>query len=405
MGRRQAELEEHVEEAEQAEQTIQRQAEEIERIAPPAVETEQRRVERTTEEAERSVGELGDIEERLGQLLRDPDILRAVRSMERMGEPRVSEAERRYRAADEGMELETVLTRPAEVTAHRERREREGREVGRRLEEERYREEQRSGSTWSRFTSWLRRIGRAIANFFRGIGRAIARIGGYVNITAAVMASRAQDIHQEVRGWMRPEYLGRRTHERFTEHPPVLAMERGMKTAGLYMPFTNGTVLDPVDMSSTDQMYVTIVHEQLHYASHLNGGGQIRWRDDEGGPAFASFDSNRWLHEGLTELHAQQLARARGHEHPPSYPAETTIGFYLQRIVGEDTLREAYFSGDFTEVRREVNERLGEGTFEAMLSSDNGQDALVFLVSRLEAAGIDTSEWDRDPIVEGAGVV
>ena len=77
----------------------------------------------------------------------------------------------------------------------------------------------------------------------------------------------------------------------------------------------------------------------------------------------------------------------------------------MQQLVGEEALRKAYLTGDFTEVRDIINKKLGEGTFEALLKMDKGVEALKFLVEKLKAIGIDTSEWNKNVIVSRAGAI
>jgi hypothetical protein len=149
---------------------------------------------------------------------------------------------------------------------------------------------------------------------------------------------------------------------------------------------------------------LTILHEQLHYAAWLGGGMDIRWRDGEGHPVIAGRVG--WLHEGLTEMHAQQIVRSHGHQPGyVSYPHETATGIYLQRLVGADTLRRAYLTGDFTQVRQALDRRLGAGTFDRLLQKRNGAEALSFLMGRMEAAGVRRTGWDRDAVIVDTGVL
>jgi hypothetical protein len=241
-------------------------------------------------------------------------------------------------------------------------------------------------------------------------------------------------LNSEVSSWMGREYLGSELHGRFTSMPPFLTEEStrlferfayasGSWSAeehaiGMYFPRTNHIIMEESTLfASAAEIRLVVAHEQLHYASWLGGGGDgwIRWRAESG----EMTDHAPWLHEGLTELHAQQLVRGHGHVPPGvSYPAETAVSFYIQRIVGEEALRHAYMSGDFTEVRRLLNGRLGENTFEIIVGAAsippdsslahmgahilNGMEALRFLRERMDAAGVERSSWRADPILKSA---
>ncbi len=215
-------------------------------------------------------------------------------------------------------------------------------------------------------------------------------------------------LSREISGsWLTPSYLGTSIGERFARTPPVLTTEPQeffnlidealsySDSRGFYFLNTSHVVIREDESSEADRR-VVITHEQLHYAAWLGGGRTIRWRRDEGRETVLGYVS--WLHEGLTELHAQQLTRAHGYA--PSrvaYGLETAASYYLQRLVGQRRLRQAYLSGDFSEVRRIVNARLGGGTFDRLARMDGGYEALIYLRSRLEAAGIDYNAW-QDPL-------
>ena len=103
---------------------------------------------------------------------------------------------------------------------------------------------------------------------------------------------------------------------------------------------------------------------------------------------------------GLTEMHAQQLTRSHGYTPSDiSYRGETAVAYSLQRIVGAARLRRAYLTGDFTEVRRIVDRRLGAGTFGRLARMPNGYAALSFLRGRMDAAGVDHRAWSS-PLVD-----
>lgn len=220
------------------------------------------------------------------------------------------------------------------------------------------------------------------------------------------------------REWLTVDFLGPTIYGRFSRTPPIQTVEEssffdaykeafGILPAGLQFPRTNHQILDISKETDTPANKAkTVVHEELHYASELGGGKNIRWWDDT---LFRPRELGHvsWLHEGLTELYAQQLTRAHGLTPDyVSYPYETATAFYLQKLVGEETLKRAYLTGDFTYVRNTVDAKLGSGTFERLVGSGNvikegarGVESLDHILEWMDSVGVDHKEWDKDFIV------
>jgi hypothetical protein len=208
--------------------------------------------------------------------------------------------------------------------------------------------------------------------------------------------------------WMTRDFLGDALYGRFSAALPVATTEtpewfRAVGEAGLgahmgfYFPGTNHIVV--TISRSEDTAYNLMVHEQLHYASFLGGGSGIRWRDGRGAPVMRG--EGYWnIHEGLTELHAQQLTRLHGYDpQGVAYPYETAISFIMQQAVGEEPLRRAYLSGDFTEVRTLLDARLGAGAFDTIMSAQVSAEAYSLIFQKASAAGMDVSGWESDPVM------
>ncbi len=228
-------------------------------------------------------------------------------------------------------------------------------------------------------------------------------------------------------GWMTASYLGADLYAIVSSAPPILtveserffdsldALEGHYGSGARYFPGTNHIAVRSVqDDIVKDALEATVAHEMLHYIAYLGGGHNIRWTSDSGD--LVEQGEIMWLHEGLTELHAQQLAHSHDiHPDSSSYEHEVRTAFYMQRIVGEPVLRRAYLTGDFSEVRTLLNARLGEGTFETLAKQreyvpdprqpgatayvTRGSEAVAFLVDRMDAAGVDRSTWDEDPLI------
>lgn len=209
-------------------------------------------------------------------------------------------------------------------------------------------------------------------------------------------------------GWMTSDYLGGTVFGRFSAAPPVATAETGtwfaQQVAATGTPFAgryySGTNHVVVTVSRSEaSAYKMVAHEQLHYAAYLGGGLEgMRWRGGEGEPVMRS---EGWsVHEGLTELLAIQLTRAHGHN-PESvaYAQETATGFIIQQAVGEEPLRRAYLSGDFTEVRGLYDGRMGAGSFDSLMACGTAPEAYSLAVQHATAAGMDTAAWASDPVM------
>lgn len=213
--------------------------------------------------------------------------------------------------------------------------------------------------------------------------------------------------------------------ERFNRNRPMIIMERnpndGMQ--GGYYPRTNLITIDLylynsegeiTGSLSQEQVEKTILHEFLHYFSFFGGAQHTRWRYGSG---YVNMGVRTHFDEGATEW----FTHTRGRPDPStiiSYENEVSVMFYLQHLLhgtregetGEDVLWRAYISGDYTEVRRQLNnERFAniptqEGAFERIMTCENGAEALAALFEMMEAAGIEPEvyqSWAREsPIMQ-----
>ncbi len=211
--------------------------------------------------------------------------------------------------------------------------------------------------------------------------------------------------------WFTNDFLGEAVFARYSETPPIVTgedeswfhaqvMAFGSSRVGYYYPDTNHITIGAyqAERGETEALHI-IAHEQLHYAAFLGGGMDIRWRDESDAPNFR--DRASWnIHEGLTELLAQHLCRDNGYQPAGvSYPYESGVCFGIEQVVGRDLLRAAYFSGDFTEVRRTFDSSLGAGSFDALMGKRSAADAFSYLMERVSAAGMDYAAWESNPIM------
>ena|GEM_PF-6394564 len=232
----------------------------------------------------------------------------------------------------------------------------------------------------------------------------IARKKWWPVITFGEDAIKNRKTSEEVfSNWMTKDFLGKEMYRRFSAAPPI-AITGGGVTGGKYLDGTNSFVMAE-DFSGEVQRKLCAAHEQLHYAAWLGGGfSNTRWVGEDG--ALVSKKVMIDLHEGLTELFAQKLVR--DHEKIPplyivGYPQETMMAFYLLKLVGEKTLKQAYFSGDFTQVKTVLDKGLGSGSFEKIINfveEEKTTQALETLRERLaEHFPKKLEKWNQDPLI------
>lgn len=194
-----------------------------------------------------------------------------------------------------------------------------------------------------------------------------------------------------VLGWMDNEYTGAAIHAAMLEYPPVLVTVGG--TPSLF-PIGDtvyyGTNCISTRMFWKDEgmegaMLASITHEVHHYACWIGKGRMIRWRDEGGRPVFwkNEKEGDSEFTEGVTEMLSMQLLWEKGvRDFRVENKDMVYLGLHLQEIAGKEETRKAYFSGDYTFVRRNVDAALGEGAFEdvlVMLKESGAWEALTFL--------------------------
>lgn len=227
---------------------------------------------------------------------------------------------------------------------------------------------------------------------------------------------------KEVMGAMTPGYVGERTHERVSKDPIVMVRanekyfdlraevkrerklrEEGATEArgsagrirGLSRNKTNNIVINK-EIEGADERIKTVSHE-AHHAVSWRGGSHLVSAGKEK-PRYIL-----WLHEGLTELHAQQQVRSLGYEPKSvSYKPETAVSLFMQKIAGADELRKAYFSGHFDTVAARVDAALGKGAFGEIISAEKGRDALAIINGRINPSA-DYASLNRDELLVKTG--
>ncbi len=136
-------------------------------------------------------------------------------------------------------------------------------------------------------------------------------------------------------------------------------------------------------------------HEILHYAEAISNPRE--------------HNDNHGLHEGITEYLAKKYTCNRGYNavrEEGVYILETQMAQVFARLAGEEELKHAYFTGDFSKIKAAVNRAGGFGTWEkltdpiAKTGNDYDQEKYdrVFAILKrvVENAGIDKSELEAE---------
>ncbi|VVC02610.1 Uncharacterised protein [Candidatus Bilamarchaeum dharawalense] len=223
-------------------------------------------------------------------------------------------------------------------------------------------------------------------------------------------------IMTDVVGWVDDSY---KAHSGQVS-PPVLIVQPttffgtyndtyNTSSIGFYDPKSNLIVISEslAGFNQADQYHV-LTHEYLHYLSSCSGGG-FQFKVIPEGESTPKFYSSRLFHEGLTELHAQEITRAHGVK-PSSvaYSPDVVAAAYIQHVVGPEILKEAYLTGDFTKVAIAFDKAIGRpGSFNEFMEiytkpvgeGGGAKVAIAFLDTLFQAEGVSTRALDSNPIV------
>lgn len=361
-------------------------------------------------QAEGAVKELGKQGEKVAAFVSDPAVAElverreaALKKLEKM------EGEAEYRNASAVKRPGKVFKDAAEVKEYSDKLDGEKKERQRKMDEQLVEEAAAKGNI-SEARKNLTIFGMRARNFFTDLAESLS-FGDKIRESRKnrVFAERNERIHQEVVGGMedKRKYMGEEGYAAYREAPTVMAtinLPGDLKSGelGVFFRNTNSIAVDS-EVKEEAQARCVIRHEEYHRASEIAGGRAIRWRGDDGKAVVPTDLQMLKTHEGLTEFLAQQDERALGREAAAVYyPREVVLACYIQEVVGREPLEKAYFSGDFTEVRRIMDGKLGAGSFEKVFAITDAKEAANFLVMLAEAKGMDTAQWDKNTIVERA---
>lgn len=143
---------------------------------------------------------------------------------------------------------------------------------------------------------------------------------------------------------------------------------------GYYDWYNSGKLVVNQDAGGTVE---TLVHEGLHMATdngdemrpdgeliHHLGIEEVALDLDSGDIKAVS---NMNLNEGITEMFTRQSVKNMGVDDISiAYPDEVEIAEFLSDLVGENVIKDAYFSSDVEGLRTSVDSELGQGAFDTI---------------------------------------
>ena len=160
------------------------------------------------------------------------------------------------------------------------------------------------------------------------------------------------------------------------------------------------------------QTRAIVQHETMHYFSNKGRGVGYEYFGWLPGLGYSGMGITEWFDEGMTEFFAQRICRSEGVGIPASdvsYASEVTFANRMIGIMGEEgeaVLAKAYYTGDFSEVERMVDAKLGKGSFEELMECENGREANKLLERKCGEKGIGASEFDsRYSWIESQGLI
>ncbi|MFH2106904.1 MAG: hypothetical protein ABII22_06615 [Candidatus Micrarchaeota archaeon] len=112
-------------------------------------------------------------------------------------------------------------------------------------------------------------------------------------------------------------------------------------------------------LNSVKGLVPLLIHESLHYAKALTNK---KWRES----IKHGFD------EGVTEYLSLRFSIEVGYKHPNSseqYRFQFRVAHVLGKLVRDDEFVSAYFSSDYSEIRKKVDKLCGFGTWDRLYDS------------------------------------
>ena len=191
---------------------------------------------------------------------------------------------------------------------------------------------------------------------------------------------------------------------------------------GLYF-YKKGTSNIEVSYIDYDQMERTVIHETNHFASKNTetyvscpekngytvfsnvGTREMSWFHSSETGADSDFTSKgEGLNEGLTTMYTnrqlKELSEEKGlaAERQGIYWHSTELCKQLEDIVGEETLKKAYYGGDINGLRERVDELAGENGYESLrdcIDRTLSKDRVDRIIAMREAQDILSEMYEK----------
>jgi hypothetical protein len=210
---------------------------------------------------------------------------------------------------------------------------------------------------------------------------------------------------------MKEEYQGGEMRKMLDSLPPMLILNHGftlMVTGGLF-PDTNIVMVNSKggcggsgEVACAQNEEGILTHELHHYAAYLGRGAAMpddMWIAAKDGTVLGL--DVYWLDEGLTELYSDRFGGKHGMPADKvAYPFEVVAVSLIEQLTSPKEMKEAYFSGNFSTIRDEMDARFGEGAFEKIMESENGIEAIRGIKSLVEKEGLGWEPLLGEPTIQ-----
>ncbi len=198
------------------------------------------------------------------------------------------------------------------------------------------------------------------------------------------------------------------------EVPPEVLARMNQNATAAYLPNTNIVLVSSRrdqlsgELSGKSMLTEIVTHELVHYMNFLTCGEMMTFvsRGANGRRSEVTEESSNLLEEGftnyVTNLVLPSLDRSCWSHRMLGYSFETASMALISELVGSSVLIEAGCSGDWRNVQRIIDGRLGEGTFELLYRSNNGAEMYNNLVEKIGNANppMNLADLERNPIFQ-----
>src|SRR5512143_641245 len=122
----------------------------------------------------------------------------------------------------------------------------------------------------------------------------------------------------------------------------LASVARGRDAFGYYMPNSNMILVSASASASPKRLAEVITHEISHYAAWRGHGFENVWTVNG---QIAAFTKPVWLEEGMANAISSSLIPSTRER--MAYPYETMAVVMLEKLAGQQVVRQAYISGDY----------------------------------------------------------